>query len=114
MHTNTPGIAKQDILHDALCPIVILRLGAAGDQFHRLAVEASAGKIGSAVEQILLLCFHYDPAVGKYGLAIMRVLQGTGLITLLALGSFIFISLRRERRQRMAGANIPALSPGKG
>jgi len=77
-------------------------------------VEASAGKIGSAVEQILLLCFHYDPAAGKYGLAIMRVLQGTGLVTVLALGSFIFISLRRERRQRMAGANIPALSPGKG
>jgi protein SCO1/2 len=77
-------------------------------------VEASAGKIGSAVDQILLLCFHYDPAAGKYGLIVMRVVQGSGLLTLLALGSYIFVMLRRERRQGMANNDITALAPGKG
>jgi protein SCO1/2 len=62
-------------------------------------VEASAGKIGSAVDQILLLCFHYDPAAGKYGLVIMRVVQVSGLMTMLVLGSYIFTMLRRERKQ---------------
>src|SRR6185503_12026669 len=33
----------------------------------RLAlVEASANKIGSATDQLLLLCYHYDPVTGKY------------------------------------------------
>ena len=32
-------------------------------------VEASANKIGSVVDQILLFCYHYDPATGKYGAA---------------------------------------------
>src|SRR5205814_4875106 len=35
-------------------------------------VEASAGRIGSRADQLLLYCFHYDPATGKYGAAIMR------------------------------------------
>jgi protein SCO1/2 len=65
-------------------------------------VEASAGKIGSAVDQILLLCFHYDPAAGKYGLMVMRLVQISGLLTLLLLGSYIFVMLRRERRQNLA------------
>jgi len=65
-------------------------------------VEASSGKIGSAVDQILLLCFHYDPAAGKYGLFVMRIVQVSGLLTLLALVSYILVMLRRERRQGMA------------
>jgi protein SCO1/2 len=77
-------------------------------------VEASAGKIGSAVDQILLLCYHYDPAAGKYGLLIMRIVQISGLLTACALGSYIFMQLRRERRQQMAGTPVAALSSGKG
>ena len=38
-------------------------------------VEASQGKIGSPVDQILLFCYHYDPHTGKYGLLISRVIQ---------------------------------------
>ncbi len=45
----------------------------------RLAlVESAAGKIGSPVDQFLLLCFHYDPATGRYGLAIARLLTWSG------------------------------------
>ena len=42
-------------------------------------VEASQGKIGSPVDQVLLFCYHYDPHTGKYGLLISRVIQLGGL-----------------------------------
>ena len=35
-------------------------------------VEASANKIGSPADQVLLFCYHYDPTTGKYGMAITR------------------------------------------
>jgi len=65
-------------------------------------VEASAGRIGSPVDQILLLCFHYDPATGRYGFAIHRVMRAACAATVLGLAAFIAVSLRRERKKRMA------------
>jgi protein SCO1/2 len=71
----------------------------------RLAlVEAADGKIGSAVDQALLYCYHYDPMSGKYGVAILNVVRLAGLLTLAAIGVFLVVSLRRERRQRIAVA----------
>jgi protein SCO1 len=65
----------------------------------RLAlVESGQGKVGSRVDQFLLLCFHYDPTTGRYGLAISRLIKASGLLTLLALGTFWFFMIRRERR----------------
>jgi protein SCO1/2 len=61
-------------------------------------VESSSGRIGTAVDQLLLLCFHYDPATGKYGLVISRALQVAGLGTVVALGGFLWIMFRREWR----------------
>ena len=63
-------------------------------------VEASAGKIGSAVDEILLFCFHYDPETGKYGVVIMNVVRLAGVATVLLLGGFIAVMLRRDRRRR--------------
>ncbi|HXW17380.1 MAG TPA: SCO family protein [Candidatus Acidoferrales bacterium] len=60
--------------------------------------EASAGKIGSPVDQILLYCYHYDPATGKYGLLISRVLQGAGLITMLGIAALLMVLIKREHR----------------
>jgi len=66
----------------------------------RLAlVEASAGKIGTPVDQMLLYCYHYDPATGKYGLLIAHVIQIAGGLTVLALGGLVFILFRSERRK---------------
>jgi len=62
-------------------------------------VEASAGKVGNAVDALLLYCYHYDPATGRYGFAIMSTLRLAGLATVLALGSFIVVMIRRERSQ---------------
>ena len=66
----------------------------------RLAlVEASAHKIGSVVDQLLLFCFHYDPKTGKYSLVVMNALRVAGMGTLLALGSFLFVMFRRDRHK---------------
>lgn len=70
----------------------------------RLAiVEASEGRIGSPVDQLLLYCYRYDPMTGKYGAAIMRIVRGAGVLTVLALGTFIGVMWRRERRLARAG-----------
>ncbi|MGH8068778.1 MAG: SCO family protein [Candidatus Entotheonellia bacterium] len=72
----------------------------------RLAlVEAAAGGIGSPIDQFLLYCYQYDPATGGYTLAVRRVLQLAGLLTVLGLGGFMLVMFRRERspRSRIGG-----------
>jgi len=59
-------------------------------------VEASEGKIGTPVDQVLLFCYHYDPATGKYGLLISRVVQAGGALTVLILGIAMLILFRGE------------------
>jgi len=59
-------------------------------------VEASGGRIGSPVDQVTLYCFHYDAATGKYGLAIMNVLRGAGLLTAGALATFMATMFWRD------------------
>jgi protein SCO1/2 len=71
-------------------------------------VEASAGRIGSPVDEILLYCFHYDPETGKYGVAIMNVLRLAGVATVIALGGFVVLMLRRDRRRKACGGQSPA------
>jgi protein SCO1/2 len=61
-------------------------------------VDASDGKVGSPVDSLLLYCFHYDPMTGRYGLVIMRAIRLAGAATVLALGTFIVIMVRREKR----------------
>ena len=60
-------------------------------------VEASQGRIGSVVDSLLLYCFHYNPMTGRYGVYIMRTLRIAGTATVLLLGAFIFIMVRREK-----------------
>jgi protein SCO1/2 len=63
-------------------------------------VEAAANRIGSPVDKVLLYCYHYDPATGKYGLVIMNVLRIAGLGTVLALGGFVTLMIHRENSCR--------------
>jgi protein SCO1/2 len=60
-------------------------------------VEASQGKIGNPIDAVLLYCYHYDPATGKYGAVIANILRLAAAATTLILGGFIFIMLRLER-----------------
>jgi protein SCO1/2 len=59
-------------------------------------VEASKGKIGNVVDQVLLYCYHYDPRQGRYGAAIFNVLRLSALATVLALGGFMLVMFRRD------------------
>jgi len=59
-------------------------------------IEASKGKIGSVVDQVLLYCYHYDPRQGKYGAAVFNILRLSALATVLALGGFMLIMFRRD------------------
>jgi len=57
-------------------------------------VEASANKIGSPVDEVLLFCCRYDPATGKYGVIISRIIQIAGLITVLCIASLMLVLSR--------------------
>jgi protein SCO1/2 len=67
-------------------------------------VEASAGRIGSIVEQAMLFCYHYDPETGRYGFVVMNIVRAAGALTVLVMVGLILMSLRRERRQASAVA----------
>jgi protein SCO1/2 len=61
-------------------------------------VEASGNKIGSPVANILTYCYHYDPQTNKHSLIVARVVQVGGMMTVVSLGSFMFLMFRRDLR----------------
>jgi protein SCO1/2 len=70
----------------------------------RLAlVEASQGRIGTPVDDLLLYCFHYDAVQGRYSLAIFNVLKIAAALTLLGIAALLFFLIRREKKP-VAGA----------
>ena len=69
-------------------------------------VEASGGKIGTTTDQILLLCYHYDPAIGKYSRNAMNFVRAGGVTTVAVLASFIVVMIRKERRKRQDTRNV--------
>jgi len=74
-------------------------------------VDASAGKIGSPIDHVLLFCYHYDPAAAVYSASILKIIRLAGVLTILCLVGGILISRRRET---LAAARIlrPPLAGG--
>jgi len=63
----------------------------------RLAlVESGEGKVGSAIDELLLYCFHYDPESGRYGVVVMNLVRLGGVLTILFIGGFIMLARRGE------------------
>ena len=60
-------------------------------------VEASQGKIGNAVDQVLLYCYHYNPETGKYGAVITNILRLAAGFTILLLAGLLFILFRLDK-----------------
>jgi len=81
----------------------------------RLAlVEAGEGRLGGPTDHLLLYCYRYDPAVGRYTAATMNLIRAGGAATLAALFGFIGAMLWRERRARRAvapEARLTAVAP---
>lgn len=89
----TPGGKLARYFYGIDFPARDLRLG---------LVEAAANEIGSPVDQLLLLCYHYDPTVGQYTVAIMNIIRLAGLTTVGAIGAVIAILVRRDRGRRLS------------
>jgi protein SCO1 len=72
-------------------------------------VEAAQNKIGNPVDQLLLFCFHYDPATGKYGAVAMNMVRFAGAGFALIGGCFLLIVFRRDFRadkKSLQGRNV--------
>jgi protein SCO1 len=73
-------------------------------------VDASAGKIGTPIDHVLLFCYHYDPSAARYSASILKIIRLGGVLTILCIVGGIWISRRRETsaaagnvRQPLAG-----------
>jgi len=66
-------------------------------------VEASQNKIGTPVDALLLYCYHYDPATGKYGAVVMNIMRLAGGVTVV-----LIVGLLLVLRRRSGGATLKA------
>jgi protein SCO1/2 len=62
-------------------------------------MESAENKVGNPAEQLLLYCYHYDPATGKYGFAILRVIRIFAVATVLGLGAMLFVFWRKNKKR---------------
>ena len=69
-------------------------------------VEASENKIGSPVDKLILYCFHYDPASGKYGPVVVNIIRLGGVITIAGMVALLLAMRRKNqsRRRELGGA----------
>lgn len=58
-------------------------------------VESGEGHVGSAIDELLLYCFHYDPEAGRYGVVVMNLIRLGGVLTVLFIAGFMLLSRRR-------------------
>jgi protein SCO1 len=66
-------------------------------------VESGEGRIGSAIDELLLYCFHYDPESGQYGVVVMNLVRLGGVLTMLFVGGFILLMRWRESHAPLEG-----------
>jgi protein SCO1/2 len=70
-------------------------------------VEASAGKIGTPIDHVLLFCYQYDPSAATYSAAILRIIRLGGILTILCIVAGILISRRRDLRAASGNSRQP-------
>jgi protein SCO1 len=71
-----------------------------GEEINSALKVASAGRVGSPVEQLLLLCFHYSPMTGKYATAVMIAVRISAAATVLLLARWIIVAIRKDGIKR--------------
>ena len=90
--TTTPAGKLSRYYYGIDYPARDLRLG---------LIESSENKIGSPVDQLLLYCYHYDPATGKYGAVVMNIMRIAGVITLLGIAAMLLLLKGRSVGQTL-------------
>lgn len=63
-------------------------------------IESTQDKLGSAVDSLLLYCYHYNPAIGRYSTAVFNILRVAAGATLIGLITLVVMLRRRESRQQ--------------
>ncbi len=69
------------------------------DDLRLSLVEASGGKVGSTVDEVLLYCFHYDPSLGKYTASVLNFVRAGGVLTVLGLVGMVWFLVKRQPRE---------------
>jgi protein SCO1/2 len=59
-------------------------------------VDASAGKIGTPIDHVLLFCYQYDPTSATYSASILKIIRLGGVLTVLCIVGGILIFRRRD------------------
>jgi protein SCO1 len=59
-------------------------------------VDASAGKIGTPIDHVLLFCYHYDPSSATYSASILKIIRLGGILTIVCIVGGILIFRRRD------------------
>jgi protein SCO1/2 len=108
---------KNDLFAHPACIVILTPEGRVSRYFLGLAdktfprdlrlglEEASDHKIGTPIkDRIVLSCFYYDPETGKYTLTALNLVRAAGVLTVLVLGSALFVAWRREWRKSKPGA----------
>jgi cytochrome c oxidase subunit II len=73
-------------------------------------VEASADRIGTPADQLLLLCYQYDPTTGKYGAAVMNALRLGGIITLLSVAILLVVLGKKTKRRKQSNTTAKPIN----
>ena len=61
-------------------------------------IEAAEERIGTPVDQVLLLCYQYDPKTGKYGAAVMKSLRIGGVVTVIGVVALLLALNRKTKK----------------
>ncbi len=69
-------------------------------------LEASAGKIGTIADRVVLYCFHYDADEGRYAPVARNIMKLGGALTVVVLGIALAIFWRLESRRRREGPTL--------
>lgn len=70
-------------------------------------VDASAGKIGTPIDHLLLFCFQYNPETARYSATILRIVRLGGILTIFTIVAGILIFRRRDHRAASATSRPP-------
>jgi protein SCO1 len=74
-------------------------------------VDASAGKIGTPIDHLLLFCFQYNPETARYSATILKIIRLGGILTIFTIVAGIVIFRRRDTRVA-SGTSRPPLQGG--